>query len=57
MIINCNVWTGQRIKNKILGINAARVYGVDAARALERSRSDDLGWVRQAVLEFEQFGR
>ena len=47
----------ERIKNKILGINAARVYGVDAARALEQSRSDDLGWIRQAVLEFEQFGR
>ena len=47
----------ERIKNKILGLNAARVYGVDAAQALERSWSDDLGWIRQAVLEFEQFGR
>jgi predicted TIM-barrel fold metal-dependent hydrolase len=42
-------------KEKILGRNAARVYGVDAQAALERSRNDDLAWIREAVLEFDQF--
>jgi predicted TIM-barrel fold metal-dependent hydrolase len=43
------------VKNKILGLNAARVYGVDAQAALERNRTDDLAWIREAVLEFDQF--
>jgi len=43
------------IKDKILGLNAARVYGVDARRAMVNARGDDLGWIRQAVLEFDQF--
>ena len=43
------------VKNKILGLNAARVYEVDPQRVLERSRNDDLAWIRQAVLEFDQF--
>ena len=46
----------ESVKNKILGLNAACVYGVDAMEALERSRNDDLGWIRQAVLEFEALG-
>jgi len=45
------------IKDKILGLNAARVYGVDAGRVLATARRDELGWIRQAVLEFDQFCR
>ncbi len=45
----------ETVKNKILGLNAARVYGVDAHKAQERGRNDDLAWIRQAVLEFDQF--
>ena len=40
------------IKGKILGLNAARVYGVDPKRVLQRSRDDDLGWIKQVVMEF-----
>jgi len=45
------------IKGKILGLNAARVYGIDAKRALDNARRDDLGWIREAVLEFDRFCR
>ena len=44
----------ETIKSKILGLNAARVYGVDADRVLENARKDELAWIRQAVIEFEQ---
>ena len=40
------------IKAKILGLNAARVYSVDPEQALQQSRNDDLGWIKQAVTEF-----
>lgn len=36
-------------KARILGGNAARVYGVDPARAARAAREDDLGWVRAAL--------
>jgi predicted TIM-barrel fold metal-dependent hydrolase len=39
------------IKRKILGENAARVYGLDLARLRERVRSDDLAWVRAALAD------
>ncbi|NQX89878.1 MAG: amidohydrolase family protein [Halioglobus sp.] len=42
------------IKNKILGLNAARVYDVDARAVYQRGCNDDLAWIRQAVLEFNQ---
>jgi len=44
-----------RIKRKILGLNAARVYGVDPDAALAAARRDDLGWIAAAVREFAQF--
>ncbi|MBW2498277.1 MAG: amidohydrolase family protein [Deltaproteobacteria bacterium] len=45
-----------QIKAKILGLNAARVYGVDPQRARERSRSDDMAWVRSALDEYDARG-
>ncbi len=38
-----------QIKEKILGLNAARVYGVDAGRAREAAGRDDLAWVREGL--------
>jgi len=37
------------VKAKILGLNAARVYGVDAADVRSAAEADDLGWIRRAV--------
>jgi predicted TIM-barrel fold metal-dependent hydrolase len=45
-----------RIKAKILGLNAARVYGIDPEQALRRARSDDLAWIRAAVEEYRAKG-
>jgi predicted TIM-barrel fold metal-dependent hydrolase len=45
------------IKGKILGLNAARVYGVDPKHVLQQNRDDDLGWIKQAVMEFKQYQR
>jgi hypothetical protein len=42
------------VKAKILGLNAARVYGIDQNLTLERARNDDLAWIKQAVAEFDQ---
>ena len=36
-------------KAKILGRNAARIYGIDLAAA--RSARDDLAWLREAIAE------
>jgi hypothetical protein len=44
------------LKAKILGLNAARVYGIDAPAARERARSDDLAWLRKAVDEYRTRG-
>ncbi len=38
-----------QIKEKILGLTAARVYGVDAGRAREAAGRDDLAWVREGL--------
>ncbi len=38
-------------KAKILGENAARVYGIDLERARTAQRSDDLAWARSVVQE------
>jgi len=43
-------------KEKILGGNAARVYGIDPEAAARRARSDDLAWVRNALDEFDASG-
>ena len=37
------------IRRKILGGNAARVYGIDLASLRERARNDELAWVREAL--------
>jgi hypothetical protein len=40
-----------RAKEKILGLNAARVYGIDVESTLHAARTDDLSWARQAYKE------
>jgi predicted TIM-barrel fold metal-dependent hydrolase len=45
-----------QVKAKILGLNAARLYGIDAEAARGRRRSDDLGWIQAARAEFERTG-
>ncbi len=42
------------IKAKILGLNAASVYGVDQELTLSRARNDDLAWIKEAVADFER---
>ena len=44
------------IKRKILGENAARVYGIDAARARRVAQDDDLSWLAAAVDEYRVKG-
>jgi predicted TIM-barrel fold metal-dependent hydrolase len=41
-------------KAKILGLNAARVYGIDADAARETFRHDDLAWTRAAIAEYRR---
>jgi predicted TIM-barrel fold metal-dependent hydrolase len=41
------------IKAKILGRNAARVYGIDLAKARATAAADDLAWVRAAAREWQ----
>jgi hypothetical protein len=45
-----------RIKAKILGENAARVYGLDLAAVQARAERDDLAWVRAAAAEWRARG-
>ena len=42
------------VKAKVLGANAARVYGVDLEAAARRARSDDLGWARDLAQAYER---
>ena len=44
------------MKEKILGLNAARLYGIDADAARGRRGRDDLGWISAARAEFERTG-
>jgi hypothetical protein len=46
----------EEAKEKILGLNAARRYGIDPGEARGRSARDDLGWIRAARAEFERTG-
>ena len=39
------------LKRKILGENAARVYGIDLARLRRQTAEDDLAWVRAALAD------
>jgi predicted TIM-barrel fold metal-dependent hydrolase len=43
-------------KAKILGGNAARVYGIDTESLRTRVAADDLTWVRAAIAEYKQHG-
>jgi len=44
------------VKAKILGLNAARLYGIDVHAARGRRKRDDLGWIQAARAEFERTG-
>ncbi len=43
-------------KEKILGLNAARLYSLDPEEVRRRGRSDDLAWVRAALAEYKAKG-
>jgi hypothetical protein len=43
-------------KEKILGLNAARIYGLDPKRVRAATRNDDLAWVRAALEEYTTKG-
>jgi len=45
-----------QLKAKILGLNAARVYGIDAGATRRRARGDDLAWLKAAVAEYRAKG-
>lgn len=45
-----------RIKEKILGLNAARVYDIDVPATRKAVARDDLSWVRLASKEFSKNG-
>jgi predicted TIM-barrel fold metal-dependent hydrolase len=40
-------------KEKILGLNAARIYGIDLDAAKAASQTDDLAWAKAALEEYE----
>lgn len=44
------------LKAKILGRNAARIYGIDMPRLAARVADDDLTWVRAAAEEYRRRG-
>ena len=39
-------------KEKILGLNAARIYGMDPEQIRSQTRSDDLAWIKAAMEEY-----
>jgi hypothetical protein len=43
-------------KEKILGLNAARLYGMDPRQLRAATRNDDLAWVRAALEEYAAKG-
>ena len=44
------------IKAKVLGLNAAKVYGIDPARARANMGRGDMAWARSAIDEFRSSG-
>lgn len=46
----------KEVKAKILGKNAAGIYGVDLDAARRNAQSDDLAWARQAILDIKSRG-
>jgi hypothetical protein len=45
-----------QVKEKILGLNAARLYGIDVDAARGRRARDDLGWIAEAQRAYERSG-
>jgi len=45
-----------RAKEKILGLNAARLYGIDPEQARAAARHDDLAWVKAALEAYRARG-
>ena len=45
-----------KVKEKILGLNAARIYGLDPDEIRAKVRNDDLAWVKEAMNEFSISG-
>ena len=43
-------------KEKVLGLNAARLYGLDPEKTHASARSDDLAWIKAAVEEYASQG-
>ena len=43
-------------KKKILGLNAARLLGIDPEEAKARTRNDDIAWVKAALEEYKAKG-
>jgi predicted TIM-barrel fold metal-dependent hydrolase len=44
------------VKEKILSLNAARVYGIDITRMRQQVEQDDVAWARQLIREYEEKG-
>lgn len=44
------------LKEKILGLNAARVYNIDIAKARQAAATDDLAWAKAAIEEYKVKG-
>jgi hypothetical protein len=42
----------ETIKNKILGLNAAKLYGIDIEATMMSVRQDNLAWVKDAITEY-----
>ena len=45
-----------KAKEKILGLNAARIYGLDPQEVRAAARNDDLAWVKAALEEYAAKG-
>ena len=43
-------------KAKILGLNAARIYGLDPEKTRQTTRNDDLAWMKAAIDEYRAKG-
>jgi hypothetical protein len=43
-------------KEKILGLNTARIYGIDVEKARASTKKDELAWVKGAIEDFQRNG-
>ena len=46
-----------QVKEKILGLNAARIYNIDVEQARAQISRDDLSWVKAAMEEYARTGK